>query len=708
MFYKKIGILVGISLLSLSSLIFIDMPNRIEEFSEDVVSDDELFGKSILAPAQRLNSYQDIVKPKLGVQVAYKDVDDDNINDYISIRYTALVSTLDVTATWTRAMYDSNGMAFSSLKEKDIEVTKAYSAITQNGEITYANTVKDENNDTPYNYFLVYTLKNIPLSTYSDYYLDCMITLDDGNQTIKSSVGAFKVDTKNTFSYQKVDGIVAEKDGNSFTATNYPEQELVNVPTYYSNQDYRLKITSVNLDSLTENNTVKKLVLEDNVTSLTGSFTNESFEGVYYKGEYGNLSVPTELEDDVYYYSEDCKSYNTFHYIGTEISTDYTHNPLEAVVENDTATCLSSGTKDLVVYCADCGRELSRETVTSYKKEHNYSTEEENVNGYTREKHKCDYCHDTYYDSLVVDVTKNYDYKQLTTSTTYSEYSDYVQQVYPDLQVKCEEVLASIEDYEANDNYQYYHTIASTGVVDQELDSNAIMNIAYSFVMNNPQYYFLSNQVGVLCGSAGPHSYFYVAILNIDPYFFTYEARKEFQENLLLFEKDVTKNLTDNMSDYDKALLIHDYLCNNNFYQNDNGNPSKRFEAHNIVGVADMDASTGTVCEGYAKAYLYLSYLVGLESIIVVGQAGQTTKGGHAWNYTKIDDKWYGIDTTWDDQDDYILDYYFLASKSFMENSGESFSYATHEPDVCDITSDDDNVSFQVELPELSTVAYSN
>ena len=57
------------------------------------------------------------------------------------------------------------------------------------------------------------------------------------------------------------------------------------------------------------------------------------------------------------------------------------------------------------------------------------------------------------------------------------------------------------------------------------------------------------------------------------------------------------------------------------------------------------------VCEGYAKVFKYLADGIGLPSMIVVGTATNSDNQteSHAWNYVKINEKWYAIDTTWDD-----------------------------------------------------------
>ncbi len=59
------------------------------------------------------------------------------------------------------------------------------------------------------------------------------------------------------------------------------------------------------------------------------------------------------------------------------------------------------------------------------------------------------------------------------------------------------------------------------------------------------------------------------------------------------------------------------------------------------------------VCEGYAKMFKVLCDAADVPCLIVTGVAG--TKGSfenHMWNQVKIDDLWYLVDCTWDDQQD--------------------------------------------------------
>ena len=57
------------------------------------------------------------------------------------------------------------------------------------------------------------------------------------------------------------------------------------------------------------------------------------------------------------------------------------------------------------------------------------------------------------------------------------------------------------------------------------------------------------------------------------------------------------------------------------------------------------------VCEGYAKAFKYMLDSFGIESTLVIGTAtnSQGESENHAWNYVKLNGRWYAVDCTWDD-----------------------------------------------------------
>lgn len=102
----------------------------------------------------------------------------------------------------------------------------------------------------------------------------------------------------------------------------------------------------------------------------------------------------------------------------------------------------------------------------------------------------------------------------------------------------------------------------------------------------------------------------------------------------------VNSLITNDMSDYSRALVLHDWLIYN-------ANYDYTYTYHEPDGVLLL--GTG-VCQSYANAYSMLCAAAGLDCIYVSGSAGTTAPWGpHGWNMVKLDGVWYHVDCTWDD-----------------------------------------------------------
>ena len=119
--------------------------------------------------------------------------------------------------------------------------------------------------------------------------------------------------------------------------------------------------------------------------------------------------------------------------------------------------------------------------------------------------------------------------------------------------------------------------------------------------------------------------------------------------------------VTSSMTDFQKVMAIHEWMVFNLKYD-------YNYSIYDVDGM--LDKRTG-VCDAYAKTFLMMAELVGLEATRVTGTAnnGEETES-HAWNQVKINGVWYNLDVTWDDPgtgDTKYINYdYFLISDSVM------------------------------------------
>lgn len=110
--------------------------------------------------------------------------------------------------------------------------------------------------------------------------------------------------------------------------------------------------------------------------------------------------------------------------------------------------------------------------------------------------------------------------------------------------------------------------------------------------------------------------------------------------------KNTRDTIINNLSGdtYSKVLQVHDWIISNFDYSLDTQNT-------NIYNIYGGLIEKSAVCEGYAETLKYILDELEIPCIIISGTAtnseGKTEK--HAWNYVQINEKWYAVDTTWDD-----------------------------------------------------------
>ena len=106
----------------------------------------------------------------------------------------------------------------------------------------------------------------------------------------------------------------------------------------------------------------------------------------------------------------------------------------------------------------------------------------------------------------------------------------------------------------------------------------------------------------------------------------------------------INSKISENASDYEKQLIVHDYIVANCVYDSVNydndtiPNTSRTSYGALVLGVA--------ICQGYSSAFKLLMDMLGIECDIITGLANGES---HAWNRVKIDGDYYLVDVTWDD-----------------------------------------------------------
>ena len=128
---------------------------------------------------------------------------------------------------------------------------------------------------------------------------------------------------------------------------------------------------------------------------------------------------------------------------------------------------------------------------------------------------------------------------------------------------------------------------------------------------------------------------------------------------------EIMKLLTPKMTDFEKTLTLHDWVCENIRYDEVgyySGQGKMKANAYNAI------VEHSAVCQGYALGFQALLDKAGIENKVVTGTADSAVaSGGHAWNMVKLDGKWHHIDTAWDATVSGVIFYdYFLVSDSVL------------------------------------------
>lgn len=124
------------------------------------------------------------------------------------------------------------------------------------------------------------------------------------------------------------------------------------------------------------------------------------------------------------------------------------------------------------------------------------------------------------------------------------------------------------------------------------------------------------------------------------------------------------------LSDFDKELYIHNYVCNNTIYDKSTIGTTGQ-SAHGAL----LDGKT--VCEGYARAIQLLLDRVGIKNYLIRGEAnGPDGYVAHMWNIVEIDGCNYHLDATWNDS---VFEktqgyFYFNVPDSYIMKTHRNFS----------------------------------
>lgn len=197
----------------------------------------------------------------------------------------------------------------------------------------------------------------------------------------------------------------------------------------------------------------------------------------------------------------------------------------------------------------------------------------------------------------------------------------------------------------------------------------------------------------------------------------TQQAIEVYNVGIKAAVEEICTDVPDGSSEYVYYKAIHDWICKKASYHYDAAKtPSSypwAFTSQPLFD--DNEEDNQVVCEGYGEAYkilcdqLRMQKGIPLESMTVVGTGGIGTEAGaHMWNYVQMpDQKWYGVDATWDDQKDNTYYNYFLCGRKSVGFYNEATAtYPTFQEDHLPDGNLSADGSVQFNYPDVATYGY--
>lgn len=123
----------------------------------------------------------------------------------------------------------------------------------------------------------------------------------------------------------------------------------------------------------------------------------------------------------------------------------------------------------------------------------------------------------------------------------------------------------------------------------------------------------------------------------------TYSIRrhqvKSYEEKITEFLENNFSKYRSGYSEYQKALIIHDFLVENMTYKDDG-----KSIRHNVIGPIFENVG---VCEGFSELAKLIGDYIGVNIQCIYGDIPHSDEG-HMWNLVNIEGDWYHMDVTYD------------------------------------------------------------
>ena len=192
-----------------------------------------------------------------------------------------------------------------------------------------------------------------------------------------------------------------------------------------------------------------------------------------------------------------------------------------------------------------------------------------------------------------------------------------------------------------------HYRMARLNISGERMSESDIREAVNAYIYDNPEIFWLENLFGYAYTEEDTIIEFYAVL-----------SAEECADCISLFNKKVDGmigSLQPGLSDYERERILHDGLLNVCRYKSGIESSKDGWQYFSAYGAI---VTGEAVCEGYAKAMQILLSKAGVPCLTVRGESDGVS---HMWNVVELNNEWYHLDATWDDndKDGFIIYEYF-------------------------------------------------
>ncbi len=223
-----------------------------------------------------------------------------------------------------------------------------------------------------------------------------------------------------------------------------------------------------------------------------------------------------------------------------------------------------------------------------------------------------------------------------------------------DLYDRIEKNIYSVsEDMDDNGHYR----LARLKIIGEKMSEFDIREVMNAYLYDNPQVFWLENLFGYAYAGEDTIVEFYSEL-----------SAEECEDCIALFNKkvdEIVAAVDSGLSEYEREKIVHDKVLDGCVYKKGVESSKDGWQYFSAYGAL---VTGEAVCEGYAKSMQIILSKVGIPCLTIRGEADGIL---HMWNVVELNDEWYHLDPTWDDNDKdgkIIYEYFNLSTENISQS----------------------------------------